>query len=329
MGKQAKWFLLVGDLLKVGFSLQGALTFTMAMMKKEQEPLESINRRLLAGKQFADSVRPFVKPDLYYQLLLAEKHGHLVTTLQEIGSLLVTKQRQKQKLRQLLQYPLLLLSLLGLLVAGLSTYVFPELRSWQQTPYPAVVGQWRPIMLCLGIGLAILLVLTSTRSALRWRKMNAIQRANWLSGLPLFGRCYRLYYGYYVTSTIAILLRGGLSLKEILLIVERFSTGSLLHSLGQTAKYEVSTGGSLENVIAGCRFLPGELMVLISKGATVKELGADLNMLARLQFRQLLAQLEALLTMVQPVIFIVIAMVIVALYLSILLPIYHSIQGVY
>ena len=61
----------------------------------------------------------------------------------------------------------------------------------------------------------------------------------------------------------------------------------------------------------------------------IDQLGTDLMALGKIQFQRLLAQLEELLSFVQPVIFIVIAVVIVVLYLSILLPIYQSIQGVY
>ena len=100
---QAKWFLLMGDLLKVGFSLQRALAFTAVVMKRQRLALVMVNQRLMEGKSFADSMQPFVGADLYYQLLLAEKHGELSHILTEIGTLLLTKQRQRQKLHRLLQ----------------------------------------------------------------------------------------------------------------------------------------------------------------------------------------------------------------------------------
>lgn len=326
---QAKWFLLVGDLLKVGFSLQRALAFTMAVMKKERPVLTVVNQRLMAGESFADSVRPFVKTDLYYQLRLAEEHGELENTLGDVGRLLVAKQQQQQKLQRLLQYPLLLLFLLGMLIVGLGTYVFPELESWQVPGHTSLLSGLR-VGLRIGGGLGTLLVfLLVIVTIIRWRRFSPDQRVSWLCGLPVIGKCYRSYYGYYVTSTVAILLQCGMSLKEILRVVNHFSPNSLLFCLGEAAQKQVSRGGDLNDLIEQQRFLPKELGILINKGTTVRELGTDLSMLAKMCFDRLLRQLEELLTFVQPIIFIVIAVVIVVLYLSILLPIYQSIQGVY
>ncbi|KRK56468.1 ComG operon protein 2 [Limosilactobacillus antri DSM 16041] len=326
---QAKWFLLMGDLLKVGFSLQRALTFTTVVMKRQRSTVLMINQRLMQGKSFADSLQPFVGPDLYYQLLLAEKHGELSHILNEIGTLLVTKQRQRQKLHRLLQYPLLLLFLLGLLMVGLSIYVFPELNSWQTG---SVGAQWTRLKEISVFSLSFGVLAGggwAVRAGFRWQRFNADQRAVWLCGLPVVGRCYRLYYGYYLSTTLATLLECGMSLKEILAVINQFAPRSLLRCLGQLLQDQLDSGSDVKALVSSRPYLPNELLILADKGTTVDQLGADLMALGKLHFQRLLVQLEELLSFVQPVIFIVIAVVIVALYLSILLPIYQSIQGVY
>ena len=326
---QAKWFLLMGDLLKVGFSLQRALAFTAVVMKRQRLALVMVNQRLMEGKSFADSMQPFVGADLYYQLLLAEKHGELSHILTEIGTLLLTKQRQRQKLHRLLQYPLLLLFLLGTLIVGLSVYVFPELNSWQT----GTAGIKWDRLKETGIFLLSFVLLAAlgwgVRTGYRWRRFNADQRAAWLCGLPVVGRCYCLYYGYYLSTTLATLLQCGMSLKEILAVVNQFAPRSLLYCLGQLLQSQLAAGGDVKSLVNSRPYLPNELVILADKGTTIDQLGTDLMALGKIQFQRLLAQLEELLSFVQPVIFIVIAVVIVVLYLSILLPIYQSIQGVY
>lgn len=325
---QAKWFLLMGDLLDVGFSLQRALAFTTAVMKQQQTTLRAIDHRLMQGKSFAASVQPFIGADLYYQLLLAEKHGELSHILNEVGTLLVTRQRQRQKLHQLLQYPLLLLFLLGVLMVGLSVYVFPELDSWQNG---AARVNWGRLEVVSGFSLGFgCLAITGwgIRTGWRWRHFDASQRVSWLCSLPVIGRCYRLYYGYYISTTLATLLQGGMSLKEILEIVKQFSPRSLLHCFGQMLQDQLSSGGDVKALINSCQYLPNELLILADKGTTVEQFGDDLMALGKVYFQRLLVRLEELLSFVQPVIFIAIAVVIVVLYLSILLPIYQSIQGV-
>lgn len=326
---QAKWFLLMGDLLKVGFSLQRALAFTTVVMKRQRLALVMVNQRLMEGKSFADSMQPFVGADLYYQLLLAEKHGELSHILTEIGTLLLTKQRQRQKLHRLLQYPLLLLFLLGALMVGISVYVFPELSSWQTGTTRIKWDRLKET----GIFLLSFVLLAAlgwcVRTGYRWHHFNADQRAAWLCGLPVVGRCYCLYYGYYLSTTLATLLQCGMSLKEILAVVNQFAPRSLLYCLGQLLQSQLAGGGDVKSLVNSRPYLPNELVILADKGTTIDQLGTDLMALGKIQFQRLLAQLEELLSFVQPVIFIVIAVVIVVLYLSILLPIYQSIQGVY
>lgn len=302
----------------------------MVVMKKNQRTLSAINDNLATGMTFAESVKDYINTDLYYQLMLAEKHGELIDTLDEIGTLLVTKQKQRRKLQQLLQYPLILLFLLGLLVVGLSAYVFPELSTWQngdQGPSLfTLIKQWFPLV---ASGIAMSLTSSGIVLAIRWKKSDAQSRVQWLCGLPILGKCYQLYYGYYVTSTIATMLQSGMSLKEILAVVEFFSEKSLLNSLGQSLQQKVSRGGDIQDVIKSKSYLPDELSILVNKGSTMAELGDDMAVMAKLQFKRLIEQLEGLLSLVQPIIFVVIALVIVFLYLSILLPIYHSVQGAY
>lgn len=301
----------------------------MAVMKKEHHALTIINQHLEQGKSFAESVSEFIKPDLYYQLALAEKHGRLVETLSEIGTILIAKQQQRRKLQRLLQYPLLLLFLLGLLIVGLSTYVFPELASWQTGKERPFGGRLHQVLPVVGSLVLLVTALGTILLLKQWRKLTADQRVQWRCRLPVIGKSYQLYYGYYITGTLAVLLQCGMSLKEILTVIDNFSPQSLLFCLGQEVKMQVKQGGDLRQVILHRQYLPNELAVLINKGATVEELGADLAILAKMQFKRLINQLEGMLAMVQPVIFIVIALVIVCLYLSILLPIYQSIQGVY
>lgn len=116
--------------MKVGFSLQQAVAFTTRVLPTSRSQLLAVEKRLKSGRSFSVAVKPFVSVDLQAQLLLAERHGNLGETLDEIGSFLTAQQRQRQKLIALLQYPLLLLLMLAGLMVALKIFVFPEIKSW-------------------------------------------------------------------------------------------------------------------------------------------------------------------------------------------------------
>lgn len=326
---QAKWFLLVSDLLRVGFSLQRAVDFTITTMTKEAPVLEKIKGQLTTGKTFAASLAPYIKADLYYQLFLAEQHGDLPQVLAEIGQIMTTRRKQVKKLQQILQYPLLLLGLLGLMTVGLATFVFPQLAEWQMG---GDLGRWQRVLVflkpALGIAAAIVFLALIIRF-LKWRCLPKLVQVKKLCQLPLVGECYRRYYAYYITSTLGILLCAGMSLKEILLVTDSFTADTIFFQLGRATQEQVVNGEQLGRFIKHEIYLPDELAIFINKGATLEELGSDLTAFSKIQFNHLLARLEQLFSLVQPIIFLVIAVIIVGLYLSILLPIYRSLQGVY
>lgn len=323
--EQGRWFLLIHDLLTVGFSLQHALRFTKTVMPGLKPLLCEVEQQLAAGEMLATGLKKYVSQDLYYQLRLAEQHGALAQTLNELGTLRMTEIRQRRKLRGLLRYPLLLLGMLAVVVSGLVIFVYPELHSWQAQP---TGSGWSNLAINVLIYLLTCLPVIGSLQWYRWRHLSARQRMIRRCHLPVVGHSYRLYYSYYLTTNLAGMLRHGLSLKEIIRVTGQYGTDSLLYQFSAIIRKLVAEGEQVDRVIIHYPFIPNELVVFINKGATRQELGDELAVFAQLQFKRLVHSIERLLTWVQPVVFALIAAVIVVLYLSILLPIYHSLQGV-
>lgn len=312
-------------MLSVGFSLQHALRFTKTVMPDLQPLLTDVERQMAAGTMLATGLQKYVSQDLYYQLRLAELHGALPQTLKEVGTLRLTEARQQRKLRGLLQYPLILLGMLAVVVCGLVIFVYPELGSWQADSRD---GSWHAIGVNVGVYLLTILIIIGGFQWWHWRHLSPCQRMIWRCRLPFFGRCFRFYYGYYLTTNLAGMLKHGLSLQEIIKVTGQYDQHSLLYQFGAIIRTLVTEGKPVDQVIIRYPFIPNELIVFINKGATLEELGNELAVFAQLQFKRLVKSIEGLLLWVQPVIFVLIAGVIVTLYLSILLPIYHSLQGV-
>ena len=258
-----------------------------------------IDHRMQEGTGFTDSIRQEIKPDLYYQLLLAEKHGNLVKTLYEIGKLLSVQERQRKKLITLLQYPLLLLIMLAIVICCLVGFVFPELDMWQGESNPNLLIK---VTVLAGSYFLTIIGISCLFQWYNWHRMSREQKLIKLCTIPVIGKCYRHYFQYYLTS---VYLFSG----KVIKIIQR--------------------GGDISEAVKAYPFLPNELIIFMNKGTTIEKMGQDLTIFANLQFKALTTSIERLLVFVQPIIFSVIAVVIVGLYLSLLLPIYHSFQGVY
>ncbi|MDD6865661.1 MULTISPECIES: type II secretion system F family protein [Limosilactobacillus] len=325
--QQADWFLLMHDLLTVGFSLQHAVQFSQRAYPKQASFFSGIDRQLQSGRLLADALKPYVKIELYYQLLLAEQHGSLSVTLKEIGQFLQVQAQQRRQLKSLLEYPLILLLMLGMILGALLIFVFPELRSWQQENRLNSSAQWPLGETLIVVGSTFLIYgLLGIR---HWRHMTTLKKVRRQCRWPLFGKIFRDYYDYYLTSNLAVLLKHGFSLHEICQLTSRFDDDSLLHQVGQMAYELGSQGKQLTDFILSMPFLPDELAIFINRGLSNEQLGQELTIFSRLRFKKFRQSTMHILVLVQPVLFILIAAGIVSMYLSILLPIYYSLQEVY
>lgn len=259
--------------------------------------------------------------------MLAEQHGSLSITLKEIGQYLQVQKQQHRQLKTLLEYPLILLVMLGMVLAALLIFVFPELQSWQQQNQLPIGERW-PIGETLIITGGVFFSYGGL-AAIHWRHMSTLQKVRHQCRWPLFGKIFREYYGYYLTSNLAILLQHGFSLHEICQLTNKFDDDSLLHQVGRAAFELSSQGRQLTDLILKAPFLPDELAIFINRGLTNEQLGQELTLFSKLKFKKFRQSTMHILVLVQPALFILIAAGIFLMYLSILLPIYHSLQEVY
>lgn len=325
--EQAALFSLLADLLKVGFSMRQAINFTQTLLPQHAGMLLEIDRQMASGATFAVSIQRFVNRDIYYQLKIAEQHGNLQQTITQLGNFLNLKVRQQTKLRGLLQYPVILLCLLGMLLLALKIFVFPELAVWQDDQG---VGTGRLKFLpWLWGAIAVIVIALVLSTIYKWMKTSTMNRVNLLCQLPLLGRSYRQYYGYYLVTNFALLLQNGMGIKSICQMVRQFDETSLLHQLGEVINQTLNSGQSPNQLIEQYPYLPRELVVFMNKGESVTDLGYELEIFAQMLFKRLMRSIEQLLTFVQPLLFGIIAIVIVGMYLSIMLPIYQSMKGIY
>lgn len=323
--QQAQWFLLLGDLLQNGFSIKHAVIFTVNDVLTDWPQLQSVPEQMAQGKNFAEAVQPFVKPALYHQLILTEQHGDLEGCLLNVGRVMKLKEHQQEKLRGILTYPCLLSVMLVLMFVLLRIFVFPELDQWSASNnVPAFV---EPLVTVGWVALGVCLLL-ATGFIFRLRRAGKIQRATMLSRLPIIGRIFQSYYGYYLTINLTMLLESGLSLREV--------CHSLIHSEGETllsavaGEYQplLEDGQALEQVLRRHRFVPKELALIIQKGTVLNREIRDLNAVSQILFKRLTSSTERLLVFLPPILFGVLAIVIISMYLSLLWPIYQSMQGV-
>ncbi|MFB9770129.1 type II secretion system F family protein [Lactiplantibacillus modestisalitolerans] len=319
---QATLFETLADLLKNGFSLRDALQFVIDVRGTAFQCLKPACQQLAAGEGLADALQPYVAVDLYYQLLIAETHGQLMATLIKASQLMRTRVKQVKQVRRLLQYPLILIVILGLIMAVIKVAILPNFG--QMEPTPAAPSP-NTAALQLGLlGLGGLAVVAGGALSYYLYRLPVRRRFLWLVRLPVIGRLARLYCHYYLTFNTGMLLSSGLGLRGICEVSRQFKPQALLHQQGQFVEQQLLAGVALRDIVQSDPLLPAELAVLIQKADAQPELGQALLYLAAIQYERLINELNRMIGWIQPTLFVIIAGSVIGLYLNMLLPMYQT-----
>lgn len=327
--KQALFFQSLADLLNAGFSLRQAFEDIMIFFPENKDLLDYVHVELAEGKMLSTAFKPYVRQNVFNQIYIAEKHGKLSDSIKQLGKNLEQKARQMDKLKAVLLYPIILLIMLGGLMVAIKFWLRPELDKfqeiqvlnttlWQAQLYPFIVGS---VLLITGVfGFKLVYRLT---------KQPILSRQEWYCHIPFLGAAYRQYCYYYITFNFGLLLKSGLEIREICLFLEEFDEKSLLANFGKELKKNLLGGNELTYFVSKYTFIPPELNLFLGKGNTIDELSSELLLFSELAYEKLIRQIDRMINCVQPILFLVIAIVIISIYLSMLMPMYNNLGGIY
>lgn len=272
--------------------------------------------------------------DLTGYVYFAEQHGSFADALLEGSSLAIKREKDRQKLLKLLNYPLLLIFLTGGMFYFVQKTLLPRFTSLFKTMnlqanfFTKVVyafGKYFPFAIEL---LLVLLIIASIYYFYIFRKKSLLTQRKYLIRIPLAGRILALLYTQYFSVQLSFLLGGGLSITESLLLFEKNRSQPFYSDLGKEIKTRLLTGENLEEIIRGFPFFEKDFSKIVKHGQENGKLEKELLFYSQHCVASLEDKIEKYLRTIQPVLFLFIGFLVVSMYLSILLPMFHLMDGV-
>lgn len=324
--EQVLFFQELGELLQSGYSISQSLDILASAHIKWQSWLSSVIEQLRQGQPLHSILKQDVNNQILLQLKLADQHGNLSETLVAIGKSLANLQQQQNKVKQVMRYPLILLGILGAMLIGLKYFLYPILNQWQDNPLTNHRAYYLYFYLFAGS-----IIFSLGIVSIMWIRKNARQKLLLLAKIPVFGTIIRTIVTYQVTQQLAILLASGLTIPEILdeISQEKLVDGRTTFMIANHARRSLQKGYTIESYILEQPYLNKSLAGYFSRGHEPKVLAKYLSYYTKTQFQLLMQQTDRLIGVIQPLFFGVIGIAIVSLYVSMLLPMYKSIGGLY
>lgn len=310
---------LSGQLLSNGYPVQDLILLAPRLKIITEIQAKKLNHAFQEGQSLAQGFATIIdSPNLIMQLEIAEQHGNLAGCCQDNAQFMREEQKQLAQLRSLIAYPILLLVMMTGLVIFIQTVLRPQLQSLLPREAQTATNYWP--WLILGVTLILLVFYCSRLTRQQWRYL--------VLKIPIIKPIFRSYYNFIIFTDLAHLLGSGLSLQEILNFVSQFSEESLQSSIANDTARKLDQGKLLTQIIDEHLLLPQELELLLAKGDTRKFQTMELQLLAKRNFIELERRLKSLIEQVQPLLFVIIALMIGTLYLQILIPIYDIMKGI-
>ena len=329
---------LLATLLDSGLPLDDALSaIAKQSSSKHLEALVlALRARVREGYSLEKSLGffPAAFPEDYAATIGAgEQTRYLPLILQRMSDHLERRQEIQQRIKVASIYPAILVIVSLLVVAGLLTFVVPEvvkvfINMEQQLPL-ITRGLIAVSDFTAAYGIYVLACVLGAGLAWHWLRRNprvryALDRM--ALRLPLLGSLVTNNDGARFARTLSVLLSSGVNMVPAVTICARSASNGCIRELLEHTAERVREGESLSSPLGEAGILPPLLVHLIANGETSGELTKMLDTAAAAQERSVQTQISVMLGLIEPLLILAMGTVVFVIVLGILLPIFDMNQ---
>ncbi len=336
VNEQASFLKRIGELLARGYPIADAIeSISLHLPEYRKGELHDCLAELQKGIPFHECLEHLgFHQDLIGYVYFAEQHGSFADALLEGSSLAQLKDKDLKKLLKLLQYPMLLIMITGLLFVFVQKTLLPRFTTLftslglEANFFTKVIygfDAYFPIVIEV---LLVFLMLTAIYYFYSFRKLSVLKQRTLLARLPIIGRILKLLFTHYFSIQLSFLLSGGISVSEALILFEKNKKQPFYSELGRDIKLKLITGERLETIAASYSFFEKEFPMIVKHGQENGKLEQELLFFSKHCVANMEEKIEKSLRSIQPILYLFIGFLVVSMYLAILLPMFHLLDGI-
>lgn len=325
----------LSTLLRAGLPLLQALEALIEQMEKPaiRRTLSGVRNLVNEGASFHEALGhyPSVFPSIYVQMCRAgETGGFLDKIMERLADTLEKEVRLRGRVTAALVYPVVMTVLGTVFLLFLFAYVVPQVVGiftdfGQTLPVPTrvllflsglVSRYWILFLLMMGAALV------GYRAVSRSEKLGPVLDA-WKLRVPLFGILSLKLATVRLSHILGTLLASGVPLIRSLDVVGDLLGNRVLASAVRNASQQVSQGGSLAQAFRISGVFPPLLPRVIAVGEQSGELSDMLTGVAETYEEEVNRSIQALTSILEPALILVMAVAVLFVVVAILLPIFE------
>jgi type IV pilus assembly protein PilC len=326
-------------LLKAGLPLLQSLD---VMLERQKDPtfrrsLTTIREKVKSGIALSDAFKAegeLYPPIFSASLVAGERSGNMDTVLRRFSQYLRLNQSLKKKAVSASVYPMVLLAMMTVLVVVMLVYVIPQFRGFYEglgaeLPLPTRVVMAMAVgfrenlpWILLGLGIA---------GAGGWywfrRDVSGAVFDRILLRLPYLGPLMRMYATSQLARTLSTLLAGGLPLLNALEVAAASIGNRAIAQAVSGATGRIREGASLTTALESANMFEALPLEMVKVGEQTGALGDMLGAVSDFYDEELDNRIATMLTLVEPVLLVLMAVIVAALLLAFYLPMFEAISA--
>lgn len=293
--------------------------------------IQELERDLSNGARLSQAIRKFprVFPDLYLGLIeAAEAAGNLPQVLESLGQYSFSTFVARQRVKAALYYPLTVLTVIFLVLFGLLAGIVPRFEAIFVTlgvdlPSPTklilsvsrFVSSYAGLLLVFGLAASLMAWAgySTSRGRLLWQGV--------LLNVPIVGAGFRNGLYFLFSRTLLLLLRSGVPLARSLDLMRQAFGMGMLHLVCSDMHRAAENGEPLSREAERGRFFPHTFVWKLAFGEQKGDLANSLEDLANYYEIETQLAVKRGVSLVEPILICVMAIMVGTVVLSIFLPI--------
>ena len=317
------------ELIDHGYMLEDSLEFLLIQYEVADDEIKKIKEKLSNGSKLSDILGYLGYSQLIVsKIKFAEDYGRIEDMLLEVETYLKIKKIQQEKVIKTLRYPLFLTLTLICLIMVFNALVIPQFENIYTSSnikmdlqttilikslyyIPKIISI---IFLCAILGITYIFYTIKYKPHLFLKSIMYIPKVRSYS---------KLYFSYRFSMELSLFLMSGFSMKTALEVMVEENYDYYLTLFSKEILKELDKGISFEDAITEIKYFDKSMRKFVKHGKNNGLIDKELKLFSELMLDSFLTSLDRNLRKLQPILFGILAVVIVGLYMVILLPIFN------
>ncbi|WP_428882401.1 competence type IV pilus assembly protein ComGB [Facklamia sp. P12950] len=317
----------LAEMLDEGFSIYQSLQFMKILLPKRILIINQMLEKLNVGQSFDQVLLNYGYSNrIAAQLFFAQRQGRFIQALFEIVNHLKKIRSYQKKLIKTLIYPCFLMLFLSCLLFAMRHWMLPHILSFidQEILKTHLLARYLLILFTFlpQISISFLAVILIIYLAIDFYllRLPVINRFQHLVKIPLFGKLIRKYVSYRLADELSYFYAAGFSMQETLDLLISYPIDPLISEIADYLQQQFLAGSELSDSLENMGIFTKTLSLVIYQGELTSQTGQKCKLYAKKIFEEVIEDLNKKLTLVQPILFLIIAIIVMAMYLVLMLP---------